>query len=489
MVDSLKASQTGLRLVEQARQSKRWNRTAQIWCDRAFTSRATLSRFWAGQAVRREIFIAICEAIGVCWQEVTEHPGSNLPLMDSTGSQQIEELIRISRNSGNAAASHPANSSSASFRRYDDWGDAPEASACDGRSLEIAQMAQWILQEQCRLVLLTGLAGIGKTSLAAKFARLHDDQFEIVIWRSLSTAPRVQDLIVDLLQVFSDKPVLPNSVRLDSQLLELLNYLRSHRCLIVLDGLEAMMSDVPEVTAPHLPSFCPDSTYARFFRSIGKTDHKSCLLLTSREKPKEMMALETSHPRARNLLVRGLCCEEAKAMLQSHFPWIDNKSDWDRFIERYSGNPLALKTAASMMQTAFDGNLHAFLSFLHKSTFIFQDIQDAFNQQFCRLSAIEQRVICSLATSHQPLSLTDLKTELTYSTTAIDLLQAIAALHHRCLIEKLHDRFGEPCFTPTSIVRDYIIHQIEASGSLKTPTPQGLTSIIAQLPLRQRQAV
>ncbi|MEB3356946.1 MAG: hypothetical protein VKK04_09485 [Synechococcales bacterium] len=72
MADSLRASKTGLTLVEQARRAKCWNRTAPVWCDRAFTSRATLNRFWAGQSIRREIFVAICMAVGVDWRRVVD---------------------------------------------------------------------------------------------------------------------------------------------------------------------------------------------------------------------------------------------------------------------------------------------------------------------------------------------------------------------------------------------------------------------------------
>jgi hypothetical protein len=54
-VNSIKASEQGLRIMDQARQKKRWNRTAVAWCMQGFTSRATLSRFWAGQPIRKEI--------------------------------------------------------------------------------------------------------------------------------------------------------------------------------------------------------------------------------------------------------------------------------------------------------------------------------------------------------------------------------------------------------------------------------------------------
>lgn|GEM_PF-4429786 len=73
-MDSIAASAQGLELVDQKRLQKGWNRTAQIWCSQAFTTRSTLNRFWAGKPIRRETFIAICAAVGVDWQMVEAQP-------------------------------------------------------------------------------------------------------------------------------------------------------------------------------------------------------------------------------------------------------------------------------------------------------------------------------------------------------------------------------------------------------------------------------
>lgn len=69
-MDSLEASIRGLELVDRKRRQKRWNRTAQVWCREAFTTRSTLNRFWAGKPIRRETFIAICQTVGVDWEDV-----------------------------------------------------------------------------------------------------------------------------------------------------------------------------------------------------------------------------------------------------------------------------------------------------------------------------------------------------------------------------------------------------------------------------------
>ena len=85
-MDSVAASIGGLKLVDQKRRQKRWNKTASAWYSQASTTRSTLNRFWAGKLIRRENFIAICQAVGVDWKEVidttdsiTESQGFILP--------------------------------------------------------------------------------------------------------------------------------------------------------------------------------------------------------------------------------------------------------------------------------------------------------------------------------------------------------------------------------------------------------------------------
>lgn len=73
MADSLKASEQGLKIVDEARRRKRWQKNASTWVEAAKTSEATLKRFWARKSpIDRYAFIAICKAVGVNWKEVAE---------------------------------------------------------------------------------------------------------------------------------------------------------------------------------------------------------------------------------------------------------------------------------------------------------------------------------------------------------------------------------------------------------------------------------
>ncbi len=127
-----------------------------------------------------------------------------------------------------------------------DWGNAVDVSCFYGREAELSQLAQWALGDRCRLIGIFGMGGIGKTALSIRLAQQlsqpgsqSDNQslsFSHVIWRSLRNAPPLNDLLTDLLQVLSPSKATSAAKTVNQQLSHLLNYLRQHRCLIVLDN-------------------------------------------------------------------------------------------------------------------------------------------------------------------------------------------------------------------------------------------------------------
>ncbi|MEM9568948.1 MAG: hypothetical protein AAF974_11635, partial [Cyanobacteria bacterium P01_E01_bin.34] len=102
MADSVQASEAGLERIDRARRRKHWNKTAETWCRKAFTSRATLNRFWAKQPIRRETFIAICSAVEVDWETVSNEEA---PSGDCSSKLLKVTAFEEQLSSGRAAAS------------------------------------------------------------------------------------------------------------------------------------------------------------------------------------------------------------------------------------------------------------------------------------------------------------------------------------------------------------------------------------------------
>lgn len=105
---TLKASEKGLTLVDQARHRKGWNKYAESWCKVAHVAEGTLKRFWHRENILRENFMAICQAVDCDWQRVVELQ-EDPPVLESTcyierpsiesrcyeAIQKPRELIRI----------------------------------------------------------------------------------------------------------------------------------------------------------------------------------------------------------------------------------------------------------------------------------------------------------------------------------------------------------------------------------------------------------
>ena len=99
MAVTVRASKAGLIIVDRARLRKGWKATAPIWCDAAYTSQATLRRFRQGKPIQKDVFIAICKAVGVNWRDIVDR--SDLPFtfsreLSSTLSQPIESKEMLS---------------------------------------------------------------------------------------------------------------------------------------------------------------------------------------------------------------------------------------------------------------------------------------------------------------------------------------------------------------------------------------------------------
>ncbi|BAY10756.1 NB-ARC domain-containing protein [Calothrix sp. NIES-2098] len=379
MSNSLKASTAGLAIVDKARLRLGWTKTSTArWWQDAHTSRATLRRFWQGDRIQREIFIAICQAVGITnWEAIAD-------------SSDIDSEI---------IADIP--------KPYLDWNEAPDVESFYGRNQELMQLEQWI-EAGCKLVMIVGIAGIGKTALTLALADRIQSQFDCLIWKSLHSAPSLNSLVDSLLNNF-DRDVVRD---LQQGTAQLIHHLQQRRCLLILDGLDADLNN-----------------YNQFIQKISRS-HQSCILIASREQPK---AIEIDSKTIRCLNLKGLPKTEALELLQSR-GFTGKELGLSALVQLYRGNPLALKLVTPLIQSVFAGNVAGFLT---QNTLVIGDrLRVILKQQFEQLADLEQDILYWLAIWQEPVSFCRLQTHLLISVDPATVLEAIVTLERRSLLEK-----------------------------------------------------
>ncbi|MCS6812476.1 MAG: NB-ARC domain-containing protein [Cyanobacteria bacterium] len=448
----LKASHAGLLKIQERVQQIRWERgwiqDSDQWLYAASqvldatwhegmppangASMPTWKRFLRGKDyIKPESFKAFCTVLALNWEEVVERDAPyQQPSVPSALPQQS-------------------------------WGEAPDTTTIYGRDEELAMLTQWIVggfasdqpHQRCRLVMVLGMGGIGKTTVATRLARMLQDQFDRVIWRSLLNAPPLTDLLDDLLRFLTNEPDRQND------LAHLLDCLRSHRCLLVLDNAESILQ-----SGSHAGSYRPGyEGYGDLLRSVGESVHQSCMILTSREKPNNLVILEGEQP-VRSLQLAGLPETIGRQILTA----MDLKGTADeqrKLVERYSGNPQALKLVAAYIRELCNGHIG---EFLRQGVTFFSSIRTPLDQQFNRLSPLEQAIMYWLAINREPMSVSELIEDIIPTESPAVLLEALGSLVHRCLIEEVtalgqRSALTEPpsaAFTQQPVVMEYMTDRL-----------------------------
>jgi len=311
--------------------------------------------------------------------------------------------------------------------RREDWGEAPLGSDFFGREQELLQLTQWVREDRCQIVAILGIGGIGKTALSTAVARRVRHEFEYVFWRSLQNAPSLRHILQQCLQCLSGQQRMIMSESIDEQLLLFMQYLQDHRCLLVLDNVESIM-EMGQRAGQYKRNY---EDYGHLFRLLGTTQHQSCLLLTSREKPKEVVLRDGRSSAVRSLPLEGIESRTGREMLKDQ-ALEGSEEHWQTLINRYSGNPLALKLVSEAISGLFGGDI---ARFLQEGEFAFGDIDELIGQQFWRLSAQEREILYWLAIEREPVSLEDVYEDLVQTMRRGEVLGTLGSLYQRFLIE------------------------------------------------------
>ncbi|NJM72054.1 MAG: ATP-binding protein [Scytonema sp. RU_4_4] len=382
--------------------------------------------------------------------------------------------------------------------KTEDWGEAVDVSLFYGRTTELAQMTEWIIEEHCRLVVILGMAGVGKTALSIKQAEQIKDKFDYVIWRCLTTsssastlhlAPPPEVLLNQLIHILSPTQETTGVEDINSLISILIDSLRSSRCLIVLDNFDSILcneystsdsdiystsstnhSSIKNSSAYHLPHIRYRSGYEGYgelIRRVGDSQHQSCLLVTSREKPQEVAVLEGERLPVRCLKLMGLGNTESSQIIYNKGFRHSTEEECKLLIDWYAGNPLFIKLAATAIQELFGGNIY---KFLEQGTIVFGEIRAILDQQFNRVSYLEKLVMYWLAFNQDLGSMRKLQKDIVPRVSQRLILEAIELLQRRSLIE-----WQVSSFSQTPVLMEYVAERlIEENFKLMAEKPSSI---------------
>lgn len=475
---SLKASAQGLHRIKQTRKASAWAIDDEHWLLNASAildnstdwaalsaaskpifaagvSLSTWKRFLRGDAVTAAVFQAFCQVLELDWRSVIEAAVAPMP----------------------ASPSVDPNRTACAY----DWGEAPDVPLFVGRQQELATLEQWMVGEpdshegissltdrqpqRCRLIAILGLGGVGKTGLSIKLgsggmgktnlsltvAHTLQDEFDCIIWRSLLNAPPLTTLLADWIKVLSQQQELLLPHTLEECLARLLHYLRTRRCLLILDNVETILQG-GGLSGCYREGY---EGYGQLLKQVGEVPHQSCLLLTSREKPKEVARLEGRYRPVRSLELGGLGVADGKHIFAEFGDFTGSEDDWRAVVNCYNGNPLALELAAKYIHDVYFGNLAAFLK---QGKPVFHDLHDLLGWYLQQLSADELEVVYWLVIHREPVTIEQLHQDL-LTPLQTQLPAILQSLQRRLTLKCNDDRF-----TLHPVLIDYfgdrLLHQL-----------------------------
>ncbi|MBD2188780.1 NB-ARC domain-containing protein [Pseudanabaena mucicola] len=316
------------------------------------------------------------------------------------------------------------NAGVSSEQGFCDWGNAIDTSVFYGRTQDLEIAENLIVHSHCRLLNVIGMGGIGKTTFVAKLAEQVQPNFQRIIWRSLAHTPKLEVLLAELISFFTNQAIANIPQDLDQLFGLLIQCLKQWRCLIVFDDVEAVLGNGE--TSQYLEGY---EGYGELFRQFAQIRHQSCLVLTSREQPADVLPTQIGNPIVQSLRLTGLG-ESARQLFGKD---LENSDEVTQLIEFYSGNPQALSTVANLIQNGFDGDIQEFCL---QDAMVFGNIRSLMTQQYVRLSPLEKQIMCWIAIERGATTATRLWHDIVPMILRSQILEATMSLHGRSLIDK-----------------------------------------------------
>ncbi len=209
-----------------------------------------------------------------------------------------------------------------------------------GRDNELATLIEYT--DLSRLIFITGVVGLGKSTLAKTLRNHLSEEF-------INIDPK-------------------------SPIAEIINKLNGKRYFAILDNLNLEDKEYGE-------------SYSKLLEQIAESTHKSCAIVTCRSLPKDMHRWE---PRPKVLSLKGLSEPEAIALLKSQGLATGAEQEIRDLIKIYGGNPLGLILAVEIIFKKYKGNLSAYLE--HSTMFV-HDLHKEISSVIHHLTELELELL------------------------------------------------------------------------------------------------
>ncbi|MGD1712634.1 ATP-binding protein [Dapis sp. BLCC M172] len=326
------------------------------------------------------------------------------------------------------------------------------------RSTELTTLKTWIVKHRCRLITVSGISGIGKSTIIRHLIPEIESNFDHIIWRTLRTSPPLNVTLKNLIEIISNVTEinLPNNT--DAQLSMLIEKIRDMRCLIILDDVQQILN-TGQLIGNYKPGY---ENYGNLFKIIGELPHNSFFILNSWEAPLEIFNLMDDDSSVSLFQLTGLTEKVAREMLKNR--GLLDEEKWQELINFYQGNPQWLKLVGETIKKLFAGSVAQYLSY--KPLFLSDELTNILQQHFQRLSELEKQVISQLSEGEKYVSISQLLEKSQLSSP--ELFQTLLSLERRDLIDKITDK-NEILFTVKPVFRHYIKNYISHKYTTTIP--------------------
>jgi hypothetical protein len=303
----------------------------------------TASKFLTGKSINRENFWKLSELLELSWQEIASQ---------DTFQKSLTNYLTIS---SPIKTEDLKESIETIWNAYDDcW---------VGRKQLISDLTKK-LRGSCRLLLLLGITGIGKTALSECIANDVQSRFAKVLRVNFDNDEKPRDFAssaerwleeLGCSQLVEDKQ--PKAI-LDG----LIVHLQENRVLVLIDSLEAILIKNEEYGWGDFENEWWGKFFAKF---LAIESCESSLIVTSQDLPAKVEALASRYPNAYHReILGGLADEEQIALFEkAGLDMGADSQDRDllmRIGKAYHGHPLTLRVVIGDIVQSFGKSAVAF---------------------------------------------------------------------------------------------------------------------------------